>query len=306
MKSCFAFADGSAYCYRTKIARARIDDAIMKLYRWYLRASDHVGKLRILRLWQRWLFPHGARRAIDTSQGFRCFVGSEDEVEHTILVKGTYEEETLQFIKQNLSWGDCAVYSGTAYGFHMIIASSVVGPTGLVFGIDPQPENLYRTFENLRLNKCTANCRLICSALSNQRDLLPFAAPNRSNHGSTSIAARRDQDAEDYISYATPFGDLMQQLNVSSVRLLVLDVEGHEWEVITSLGAAKPDIVVFEIHPWFIENTGLDPSKIFEAFNEQGYRVRCLDGRNVPEDLRDTENNFVASLSGADVKFVSR
>jgi FkbM family methyltransferase len=171
-----------------------------------------------------------------------------------------------------------------------------IGENGFAVGIDPQPGSLYRTFLNLENNGFRGRFSLVNAALSMEiGNFIPFSSPNKENRGSASISARKSRDYKDYFILSTTFDQVMNSLKIERVNLFVLDVEGYENIVIKSLSGILPEMIIFEIHPYFIKNTGLEPEEVFKNLRNKGYKIanlRCQEVKEYNQNIE--ENNLVA------------
>ncbi len=265
-----------------------------QVYRYYHKLPDHIGKYRLSRFIEKRFF--SKELEVTTNFGFKVIVDLLDSVERKVFFEGSYEELTLQFMKSNLNQGEIIVCSGSAYGYHLLVGCQQIGETGFAVGIDPQPSSLYRTFLNLEKNGFRGRFSLLNAALTMESGkFIPFSSPNKDNRGSSSIPARTSRSYKDYYSVSTTFDEVMNSLEIDQVNLLVLDVEGYEDIVINSLSKVLPEIIIFEIHPYFIKNTGLNPKNVFNNLKARGYKIADLRGQEIKEYNESIlENNLVA------------
>lgn len=275
----------------------------LNLYKLYCNLPDHPAKLRLVRLYEKF-FLKPKPLSTFTSFNKEVLIDLQDNVERKVLLSGSYEASTLSFIANNLQRSDVFVGSGTAYGYHLLVGCEKIGEEGLAIGIDPQPGSIMRTFQNLVMNGYRGRFCLVNVALASEEQFFPCSAPNVSNRGSSSLAARKIGDFKDFMSFCTTFDRLMSELNVNKVKMFVLDVEGYENIVVDSFQEVLPEIIVFEVHPHFIKNTGLNPDKLFKSLSDKGYNIHDFFGNQLEKYLESQENNYVACLKGINVQWL--
>jgi len=267
---------------------------MLNLYRSYLRGPDHPAKLRILGWIERWLFRSGTRE-VETSLGYRIHANPQDEVDRHVLKHGVYEPLTLEFIRNNVAKGETVVCSGTAYGLHLMCAADAVGEGGNVVGIDPQPSSLEGSYLNLAASGLRGRVKLVCAAIGSREGWLPLTRPQKANRGTFSFQARKDDAPEDFHARMEVLEDLLNELGIGCPKLLVLDIEGSEEEVIGTFRKDwAPQILISELHPWMTDHGFADPEHLFGLLDGLGYEVSDLEGRPLCVGDNILEHNFVA------------
>jgi hypothetical protein len=69
------------------------------------------------------------------------------------LLRGHWlEPQTLACYEKLLRPGDVFIDVGAHVGFHALVGRSVVGATGLVIAVEPQPYNSFKILRNFRAN----------------------------------------------------------------------------------------------------------------------------------------------------------
>ena len=100
----------------------------------------------------------------------------------------------------------------------------------------------------------------------------------------------------------TTLDDLVADLDLKSVNLLKIDVDGYEVEVLRgareTLGRFAP-VILFEHSPYVIVENGYKPSEVVEIFTDAGYRFADLKGRRLasgPRALPEVESGAGVNL----------
>lgn len=89
------------------------------------------------------------------------------------LIMGTHELPYLLMIKRFLCAGDHVVDIGAHEGYFSLFMSSLVGKTGKVFAIEPNPENLYFLHRNAETNS-EHNIQVMEKAISDKKTRAHF------------------------------------------------------------------------------------------------------------------------------------
>jgi FkbM family methyltransferase len=272
------------------------------LYRRYLQGPDHPSKLRLIRILNRFLFPKEGL-PFPVFDDVSLFLHPGDGIEYDLLRGVPYEPLTVNFIRRNLHQGNTFALAGANNGYYVVLASRLVGPSGIVVGIEPQPGSAHKIRQNLILNHCSDNIRLVCCGLGGSEGLLelPAAPEDNSGHSSFVIRSRGDYPYTVWIETLTK---VFLNLKLSRPDLMVLDVEGYEINVLEGITAEMlPKILIIEAHPIVLDMISSTQAGLEDILRKRGYKLFSLTGSEPLENL--PENNIVAVLekSGASPQF---
>ena len=125
--------------------------------------------------------------------------------------------------------GDVIVDAGAFTGDYTVYASRKVGPTGRVLAFEPDPQNLKRLRANLRGE--LDNVTIIEKGLWNSEGELTFRA---GTEGFTSGAAciSGAVTGQDLTVKVTRLDTELEQLGISRINVLKMDIEGAEIEAL--------------------------------------------------------------------------
>lgn len=271
-----------------------------RLLIWYLRLPNHPFKLRIVKWLARVVFPEEGVTAI-VYPDLTLRLHPRDWIEFLLLQGEHYEPMTLDFLARNLQPGDGAVLAGVNFGQHVAVAARAAGPSGCIVGVEPQPKALLKTYENLRLNNLGKQVRLVSAALGRKPELCPMAWSSEQNSGRVSLF---DQ-ADSLIVQITPIANVMKSFFPHTPKLLLIDVEGFELEVLAGLDAAQlPPIIIAEIESALLQRAGTMPAEVFSHFANLGYKLFSLTGTPISPTKPDLpEHNVIGVLEGVEVKW---
>ena len=123
-------------------------------------------------------------------KGFHVNLGDRSNMEQfssnraafsQVFLQGTYDS-----LLKKLKGGDSVIDAGANIGMFTLQAARIVGPSGMVIAVEPQPENIEFLKENIRLNSLT-NVKVITRALYFENDLaVSFAGKGVGGHLSKS------------------------------------------------------------------------------------------------------------------------
>jgi len=233
--------------------------------------------------------------------GTRLLLHPRDWIEHLLLRGERYEPLTLGFLTANLRAGDAAVLAGVNFGLHVVVAARAVGESGRVIGIEPQPAALLRTRQNLEANGIEGRALLVECALGSATGFVPMAWSSPANAGAASL-----------LDPGPGFGVCVVPLPhvlgcESAPRLLLLDVQGYETEVLAGISNGwRPDLVVVESDPEFLERAGVTEPDLLRSISDLGYQLHDLHGS--PVTVTSTgfvERNIIGVRPGATVNWIA-
>jgi len=175
-----------------------------------------------------------------------------DGLGRNVMTTGVFDPALTEIVHRLLDPGGLAVDIGANVGYFTNLMSARTGPTGAVMAFEPHPV----VFDVLRRNAARWHRdpgvaavmarRLAISAESGEGRLT--ANTNMEQMGVASLRASSEPAAADDFTVATERLD--ELLRGQSVRLLKIDVEGHEHAVLTGaqelLGERRIRDVVFE------------------------------------------------------------
>jgi len=151
---------------------------------------------------------------------------------------GTYEVDKARVMLRLLRPGDVFFDIGAHAGYFTLLASSLVGPSGVVVAFEPLPQNLIALRRQLQVNHLT-NVRVIAAAVSDAAGTARFdlAAGTQFGHLSASGALE---------VRTVRLDDLTSSGALPMPRCLKIDVEGAEVAVLRGaermMRASRPTI----------------------------------------------------------------
>jgi FkbM family methyltransferase len=262
------------------------------LYRTFLRCPRFRGKARLESLLRRCFSPSRQRVIHDLWMQLDPIEWPQAE----ILARGCLEPLTTALFSKLLRPGDVYLDVGAHVGFHTLVARHYVGQSGRVIAVEPQPHNCSKLLANWQANQF-ANVFLYVAA-AGERDgsivLHDQKATDRSRL-TLSLDAVNDEPQRFQVPMLR-IDTICESQSVERIRLLKIDVEGYELQVLrgcTSF-ASRIDHVVLELLD--AEDEAASVGGILEELRNRGFSTwRTVNGDPWAPGSPLPENNVWAS-----------
>ena len=205
------------------------------------------------------------------------------------------ENPEYAVLKGLLSEGDTFVDVGANFGTFSLLASRIVGATGRVIAIEPQPELASMIRESLLLSH-VSNCEVHQIASGAELGEASLLVP-RDDSGRAGFFPAFSGKAS-HQSMTVPVGTLDAMLTGNSrpgKLVIKIDVEGSEIDVLNggaeTIHDRRPAILI-ELNPWSARAAGRTPRDVVAALESFGYSTfataeswpRTIDSQALPFD----------------------
>lgn len=220
-----------------------------------------------------------AEAEVSVAGGSRMLVRTDDSVGRVLAISGVWEPNVTAAFGRLLSPGDVCVDVGGHIGYYTLLASRLVGPKGHVYAFEPSPVNYRALSSNLARNG-VANVtalQVAVGATATRAEL--HEGPGTNTGGATLsplLAARRGGQPAVEVDVG-PLADNIPEADWARIRVVKIDVEGYEVEVLEGLAPilerATRLAVFVELSPkWLPEIPGY-----VESFcRSQGFKAKRL------------------------------
>lgn len=209
--------------------------------------------------------------------GSSIIVPLDDYIGRSIYYFGDLDYKISWVCKNVLRPGDCAVDIGAHFGLVTLFASAIVGHQGSVHSFEPHPEFADRIRRSLGLNG-RKNVTLHNVALTDQPGEMTLHVPF-DNSGRASLI-RPNRPLYEVQIEAVNMSEYFRQLDISDIRLLKIDVEGHEEDVFrggeSTLRSTPPDVILFEEHKKPIQD-----QPVVSFLSNLGYEILAIPRANL-------------------------
>ncbi len=192
-----------------------------------------------------------------------------------LLINGSYEPQIQDLLHRILRPSGTFIDVGANIGTFTIPAAKYVGPSGHVIAIEASP-NIFNVLQkNVALNNI-GNVKLICAAAGSTNDDATFYPAPVDHFG---MGSRAPQFNATPITVQSVTLDLLaSKLNLASIDLIKIDVEGFELDVLNGAGELlnrkNPPCVVFEFCDWAeARRSGRDVGAAQRFLLDRGFRI---------------------------------
>ncbi|HEY9865301.1 MAG TPA: FkbM family methyltransferase [Candidatus Obscuribacterales bacterium] len=183
---------------------------------------------------------------------------------HNPIVK----EQIIKSLKQ----GGIFVDMGANIGYFSLLAAQL--PKVKVVAFEPSPREVARLYENIILNN-TYNITVVPYGLSEKIEVEKLNLYSDANPGMNSRLKTSDEVVKSVDCFFAPFSFFVSQSMLSEIRVIKIDVEGFEMNVLQGLNDSMLSLnhvdFIVEIAKSHLEKAGYIPKDIYEFFERHGY-----------------------------------
>lgn len=204
--------------------------ATVRLARAYVRYSPlQAGKHW---LWDRLIWRrYRVRARTRFGTKMECHTGSS-VVDRNIYYFGVWEPNITHWVQRSLSAGDVFVDIGAHIGYYTLLAAKLVGRTGKVVAVEAAPSTFQVLHRNIEMNNLD-NVESINAAASAERGSLEIWG-HYEDTGRTGVRQEDGRPSRGVVD-AVPVQELVKEGDWSRTRLVKIDVEGYEPNVIAGM-----------------------------------------------------------------------
>lgn len=223
------------------------------------------GKFRLRKITSPWLvgkLPYGS--------WVRC--SGVVDAEWNFLQGSGKEEITSNFVRAFLSPGSIFVDVGANIGYFTLLAGKL---GARVVAYEPTPSVFTRLKENIALNAVRAE--LVHAAVMDRAMTLPLY------HSADDPEANNlfGEGHSPVLVPAVSLDDDLHARGIDHVDLLKIDAEGAEPFVLDGakrlLSSPNPPVIILEVNPVSLKNSGHTPSDIYRRLESLGYRCNIIE-----------------------------
>lgn len=219
---------------------------------------------------------------------FWCDLG--DEIARDACLAGGYEPQVSQVFTQLLTPGMTVVDTGANWGYFSLVAAALVGDSGTVLALEPDPRMFDLLQRNLRLNAFSRVHALpVAGGAARGVLLLEGYREGAGNRGTSHIRTGGEGAGAGLVRVpSAPLDALAAEHGLTTVDVIKIDVEGAEDAVLAGmregLRAHRFTRVLIELHPALLAERGVTPDACCAPLLEAGYRGWTFD--HTPAALR--------------------
>jgi FkbM family methyltransferase len=198
---------------------------------------------------------------------------------------GTFEPHCLSYLKRCVRKGGTIVDVGANIGLFTLESSFVVGKAGRVVSIEAAPSHVEALKHNIELN-FIKNVSVIETAVGDKTGHATLTRPRGGNLGTFTVGAVDGN--ETYVVPVRPMDQLLGEMDVSSLDLIKIDIEGSEFCALRGakqiLREHRPTLLI-ELNEAALRRCNSSTQDVKELLGEHGYRGWRIGQKTVREIL---------------------
>ncbi len=210
-----------------------------------------------------------------TRDGIDYALDLREDVQRKIYLD-CYEKLDWGHLAPLLRLGDTVIDVGAQIGFYTLRCARAVGPSGRVIAFEPDPRNAGRLRANVVANAFDGRVTILEEALSNAAGSRALNIASERHTGWNSLERYDDIAVGALPVRCERLSEVARREGVERVRLLKIDVEGHEPAVLEGaealLAGNRIDYVYLEVNQLRLHQTGSGLESIERFLVPHGYR----------------------------------
>lgn len=224
---------------RFAVGRSTLRAVLLSPVRGYLRHFPILAGKRAV--WKHiaehlyWLEP--PRIEAKTFFGAKLLLDGRDSFGRLTYYFHIWEPTLTAWINDHLREHDCFIDVGANVGYFSLLSSSLVGASGVVVAVEALPGTFELLKHNLSLNRIE-NVRPLNVAAWDKEEQLTIYHPAERITGVTTAMRReaqfRNLQSETKVQ-AAPLSSLLRKNEIEAARIIKIDVEGAERQVVRGL-----------------------------------------------------------------------
>ena len=224
----------------------------------------------------------------DRARPLRFVCDLRDGIAREVCFVGRYGPQETRLLHALLKPGMTVADVGANWGYFTLLAASLVGPSGRVVALEPEPRLFHLLDENVRLNDLSQVTTFRAAATDRSNVTLPLRIFDETsgNWGVSSIASALAGETRDVDGRS--LDGLMTELGLGTIDLVKVDVEGHELAVLSGMAAGlaanRYRRLIIEWHPTILSEPHAAMTEAFAGLTNAGYRGWWID--HTPERRR--------------------
>jgi len=264
-----------------------------RVYLWYTRrVPDHWAKQRLARHLGKYLFPRGLPLINQTGARIQIDVSEPDFIPHALVYSGSWEPRSLALAVELMKPGGVFLDIGSHFGLYSCTVGGLDGVSCVC--IEPSAKAFIDLQKNLSLNP-QVRARLVHAGVSSEATIHSFGNASSHNSGTARVLADDNGHQETCLIACVSLNDVLGRIKPQPpIRLIKIDVEGHELEVFKALdwfGPFRPENIISEFNPSLLLRANHSPEEFLKFFDENDYDALTITGEPFRNALSPPEEN---------------
>lgn len=192
-----------------------------------------------------------------------------------LILDGIREAHYVETVQKIVKEGDIVVDIGANIGYYALLESKIVGARGIIYAIEPVPENYDLLKKNIALNTYS-NIESYRIAIGNKNGTEKmYVPPQRNLSAITSVSNFRkgEKSVEEIEVSVMTLDELLKDKPYPNV--IRMDVEGYEYQIVKgmkkTLGTRLPLTILMELH---CGNLTVEQSReLLQLLKDNGFEI---------------------------------
>lgn len=199
-----------------------------------------------------------------------------------LIIDGVRERESTKMVRRIIKKGAVVIDIGANIGYYALLESKLAGSEGMIYAIEPSPENVRALKKNLRINN-RKNMRIFELAIGDKQGKAVMNISPHSNLNTFVSQEGREVVGKINVPMTTLDAFLKGKKHPDFIRM---DVEGYEYNVLKgmkkTLQAKKPFSFFIEVHFHIMSKS--QSSAVLKTLEKNGFEtVKVVRSVTVPE-----------------------
>lgn len=225
---------------------------------------------------------------------FNYMVYPNNDMGRSIFVSGTYEPNTLMFLKNFLKIGDTFIDIGANSGIYSIVAAKLVGDAGKVYSFEPSSREFFKLQENVLLNNLQHHIVTNKLAISSKNEKALLKIATESHNGQNTLCnefayTNVDSGHIEEVNCIS-LDEYVNNNSIFNIKLIKIDVEGYELNVFegaNSLIINQRPLIIFEVVREAYRKNNLKLIDLKNYLLNHNYLTYSIDNSNAMLSIND-------------------
>jgi FkbM family methyltransferase len=219
------------------------------------------------------------------ADNLRLFVDLSDSVIGWEVIRGNYEKNEIDFVRDTIKSGQNTVDIGANIGLFTITMASLVGPTGSVYAFEPLEGVAALLAQSIRENNFDNRVVLVSAALSDKVCNGQLIHAIKSNNGGGAYLKMLERIPAGHQAIEVPVLTLDSYGVKRPVAFIKIDIEGNEllaFRGARNLLIEDRPIILSELHPaQLMEVSHATPAEFVAEMESLNYKCYDLHGKEL-------------------------